>query len=43
VSTDDHVVRLWDLRAIRARFAGMGLDWDLPSYPPLQEQGKIRP
>jgi WD40 repeat protein len=27
-------VQLWDLRLIRARLAEMGLDWDLPSYPP---------
>jgi WD40 repeat protein len=27
-------VQVWDLRAIRSRLAGMGLDWDLPPYPP---------
>jgi WD40 repeat protein len=27
-------VQLWDLRRIRARLAEVGLDWDLPAYPP---------
>ena len=27
---------VWDLRAIRARLAEMGLDWDLPPYPPAK-------
>jgi serine/threonine protein kinase/WD40 repeat protein/tetratricopeptide (TPR) repeat protein len=27
-------VQLWDLRRIRARLAEMGLDWNLPTYPP---------
>ena len=26
-------VHVWDLRAIRKRLAGMGLDWDAPPYP----------
>jgi hypothetical protein len=26
-------VRIWDLRTIREQLAGMGLDWDQPSYP----------
>jgi len=25
---------VWDLRAIRAELARLGLDWDLPAYPP---------
>jgi serine/threonine protein kinase/WD40 repeat protein len=25
---------LWDLRRIRAELADLGLDWDLPAYPP---------
>jgi WD40 repeat protein len=33
-STDNHVVQLWDLRAIRRRLRAMDLDWDLPPYPP---------
>jgi WD40 repeat protein len=27
-------VQLWDLRRLRARLAEVGLDWDLPAYPP---------
>jgi serine/threonine protein kinase/WD40 repeat protein len=27
-------VQLWDLRHLRAQLADMGLDWDLPAYPP---------
>jgi eukaryotic-like serine/threonine-protein kinase len=34
VSTrDGPASHLWDLRAIRRRLAGMGLDWDAPAYP----------
>jgi len=33
-ATANHVIQLWDLREIRRRLATMGLDWDLPSYPP---------
>jgi eukaryotic-like serine/threonine-protein kinase len=28
------LVRVWDLRLIRAQLKDMGLDWDLPPYPP---------
>ena len=35
VATADRIVRLWDLRAIHERLGGMGLDWDMPRYPPL--------
>jgi tetratricopeptide (TPR) repeat protein len=31
---DHEPVHVWDLRAIRAHLARMGLDWDLPPYPP---------
>ncbi len=35
VSSDDsQSIHVWDLRAIRERLARMGLDWDLPPYPP---------
>jgi tetratricopeptide (TPR) repeat protein len=27
-------VHVWDLRAIRQRLKGMGLDWDWPEFPP---------
>jgi WD40 repeat protein len=34
VSTPDGpAVHVWDLRAIRRRLAGLGLDWDTPAYP----------
>jgi serine/threonine protein kinase/WD40 repeat protein len=29
-----NAVLLWDLRAIRRQLAEIGLDWDLPPYPP---------
>jgi hypothetical protein len=32
VSTMSGDVRLWDLRAIRAKLRDVGLDWDLPPY-----------
>jgi eukaryotic-like serine/threonine-protein kinase len=28
--------RVWDLRAVRAGLAELGLDWDAPPYPPAQ-------
>ncbi len=34
VGTMKGTVQLWDLRSIRTRLADMGLDWQLPSYPP---------
>lgn len=35
VATGDGAsIHVWDLRAIRERLAKMGLDWDLPPYPP---------
>ena len=27
-------IHIWNLRAIRSQLADMGLDWDLPAYPP---------
>jgi tetratricopeptide (TPR) repeat protein len=30
-------LRVWDLRTVRARLAAMGLDWDMPAYPPAAE------
>jgi serine/threonine protein kinase/WD40 repeat protein len=34
VTSDSESVHVWDLRAIREQLAKMGLDWDLPAYPP---------
>jgi WD40 repeat protein len=42
-ATYDHVVQLWDLRAIRRQLADIGLDWDLPPYPPLPQATEIKP
>jgi serine/threonine protein kinase/WD40 repeat protein/tetratricopeptide (TPR) repeat protein len=33
-------IYVWDLRAIREQLAAIGLDWDLPSYPP-DPQGNL--
>jgi WD40 repeat protein len=32
----DQHVQLWDLRLIRQELKSMGLDWDLPPYPPAK-------
>jgi hypothetical protein len=32
------VIQLWDLRLIRRQLREMGLDWDLPPYPPAAER-----
>ena len=31
-TNDGPAVHIWDLRAIRKRLVGMGLDWDAPAY-----------
>jgi WD40 repeat protein len=33
-TTDHNVIALWNLRRIRQELATLGLDWDMPSYPP---------
>jgi Tfp pilus assembly protein PilF len=33
-ATGHQQIQLWDLREIRRQLATMGLDWDLPPYPP---------
>ena len=38
-SPEGPTVRVWDLRAIRRRLAGMGLDWDAPAYPDADPAG----
>jgi serine/threonine protein kinase/WD40 repeat protein len=35
VTQVDQQLQLWDLRLIRQKLAQMGLDWDLPPYPPV--------
>src|SRR5262249_16692141 len=34
-STEDNRVFVWDLRTIRAGLTRLGLDWELPPYPPV--------
>jgi serine/threonine protein kinase/WD40 repeat protein len=34
MATVDGVLGLWDLRWLRQDLAALGLDWDLPAYPP---------
>jgi hypothetical protein len=36
-SRDNQIVTVWDLRQIRKQLAAIGLDWDLPPYPPPQD------
>jgi serine/threonine protein kinase/WD40 repeat protein len=33
---DSRSIHAWDLRRIRQQLSDMGLDWDLPPYPPLE-------
>jgi serine/threonine protein kinase/WD40 repeat protein len=35
-------IHIWNLREIRAEVAKLGLDWDVPLYPPLDPQRKQR-
>ncbi len=35
--TGNHTIHLWDLRLIRQEVAELGLDWDLPPYPPAED------
>jgi dipeptidyl aminopeptidase/acylaminoacyl peptidase len=42
VQLDQQVV-LWDLRLLRQELAQMGLDWDLPSYPPVAKAAAASP
>jgi WD40 repeat protein len=38
-SNDGGSINVWDLRAIRAELANMGLDWDQPPYAPRDNEG----
>ncbi len=33
-NSNSHSIHVWDLRGIRERLSPMGLNWDLPAYPP---------
>ncbi|HEY1380829.1 MAG TPA: hypothetical protein VGF55_28770, partial [Gemmataceae bacterium] len=39
---DSPSIHIWDLRAIRGQLARMGLDWDLPPFPPGGGTGQSR-
>jgi WD40 repeat protein len=38
--SETRAIHIFDLRAIRRQLAEMGLDWDLPPYPPVKD-GKV--
>jgi WD40 repeat protein/Tfp pilus assembly protein PilF len=38
-----HGIRVWDLRLIRQQLADIGLDWDLPPYPPMKSPSPAKP
>ncbi len=38
-----HGIRIWDLRLIRRHLADMGLDWNLPPYPPAEPLAATKP
>ena len=40
---DSQSIHVWDLRTIREQLAKMGLDWDLPPYPPAPEVKETQP
>jgi WD40 repeat protein len=35
IASSAGAVHIWDLRAIRIRLKGMGLDWEWPEFPPV--------
>jgi tetratricopeptide (TPR) repeat protein len=37
------VIQAWDLRSLRQHLAGLGLDWDLPPYPPVDRKREAVP
>src|SRR5205807_938595 len=43
VRTGNHTIHLWDLRALRRQLAEIGLDWDLPPYPPAAPTSHGKP
>jgi tetratricopeptide (TPR) repeat protein len=40
---DSQSIHVWDLRAIREQLFKMGLDWDLPAYPPARKSTHATP
>jgi WD40 repeat protein len=43
VACANHTIRVWNLRTMREQLAAMGLDWDLPPYPPATEMKPREP
>ena len=43
VACSTHTIQLWDLRSIRAQLVDLGLDWDMPAYPPVQPEKPSEP
>jgi WD40 repeat protein/tetratricopeptide (TPR) repeat protein len=43
IGKDTQALHIWDLRAIRAQLADLGLDWDLPPYPPAAPEKDAPP
>jgi tetratricopeptide (TPR) repeat protein len=41
--TGNHTLHIWDLPAIRRGLAEIGLDWDLPAYPPAPKAEDVKP
>ncbi len=42
LTSRDGYVHLWDLRRLRSELGNMGLDWNLPSYPPALAAPEVR-
>jgi serine/threonine protein kinase/WD40 repeat protein/tetratricopeptide (TPR) repeat protein len=42
-NNDSHSIHVWDLRVIRQHLAKIGLDWDMPPYPPAMESKDLPP
>jgi tetratricopeptide (TPR) repeat protein len=40
VATTGRAIQVWDLRAVRRQLAAMGLDWEMPPYPPEADAGQ---
>jgi hypothetical protein len=38
---DQTVLRLWDLRKLRAGLQQLGLDWEAPPYPPEDRDNQL--
>jgi eukaryotic-like serine/threonine-protein kinase len=43
LTSDSQSIHVWDLRAIRDQLVKMGLDWNLPPYPPAPKVDETQP